>query len=176
MTTHIKKNGILGAAIFFALTFILYFAAKDWLISMTLLGVIIILLIVLAVRSAKGDRTDNGGHIAFGGAFKSAFLTMLIASLGGTISGIILHNVIDPGLAEYLELASIEKWEVIMLDMGAPVESIDESLAGMEGISEQFSVMGHITSYFQMAIFYALIALVIGLIVRKEQDYSTSLD
>ena len=91
MTENIKKFGLIGAVIMFSLNFIVYYLNPKLFVSFTLLGISLLILIVLLVLAAKGDRKANGGFISFASAFRSAFLTSIIIALGGLV-GVLFYS------------------------------------------------------------------------------------
>ena len=88
----------------------------------------------------------------------------------GSISNILLYEVIDPDLAGLLVETSIENTARMMESFGAPSSQIDEALAQMEtDLQQQFSALGVIKSYGWGLIIYAVLSLITGLIIRKNE-------
>jgi hypothetical protein len=66
--------------------------------------------------------------------------------------------------------AAIEKTGEMMSSFGAPEDAIDEQLDKMrEEMPAQFGPVGLLKGYLMGLIFYAIVAAISGLVVRKNQ-------
>lgn len=164
------KTGAIVGLISIILTLVIYLAspgtmAKIWYPFLT--GIIFIVIVtVLGVRF----RNSHGGYMTFGQAFLFCLITFAISGLIGTTFSIILHHVIDTGLADFLTKESIKNMTDLMSSMGAPQAQMEEELAKKEGeMLDAFSVGGIVKGYFLVLIGYAVVSLITGLIVKKNE-------
>ncbi len=169
MTENIKKFGLIGAVIMFSLNFIVYYLNPELFVSFTLLGISLLILIVLLVLAAKGDRKANGGFISFASAFRSAFLTSIIIALGGLVGSIILFNLVDTNLAMQIEDMTMEMTNDMMERFNAPSSAIDEALDDIEGMHEDYTILGQVVKTAQGLILYLILSLVIAAIIKKSE-------
>jgi len=142
--------------------------AKWWLNLSILLGVIIAVVVI-----GINYRKSIGGFMSFGDAFKHGFIILLTF---GVLSGaftILLFQVIDPDLKTVVIDASIEQTTAMMENFGAPEDSIEEALEEAEvSMEESFSLIGQLKGQLWAIIFYAVLSLITGLIVRKQEKIS----
>lgn len=168
------KAGIIIAAVNIFLTVLMYVIdpvlLANWWISLIILVINFTLVIVLG----KSYRNAVGGYLNFGHAYLHGFTTLLVASLIGAVFNILLYTVIDPELHNIVAEASIEKTAAFMRDLGASDAEIDEAIAGLkEGMPEKFTIAGAINQLGVGIIISAIVALVTGLVVKKNEpvDY-----
>lgn len=167
---HAIKFGVIMGGIGFVITLLLYAVdytlLADWKVGLLILCIFIGLIIYAGINY----RGQIGGFIAFGKAFQHAFIALAIAGLIGVLGNMLLYTVIDPELPTKLADAAVEKTAAMMESFGAPEESIDEAVEKMkEDMPSNFGPLGLLKSYLWGLIFYAVIAAISGLIVRKNQ-------
>jgi len=137
-----------------------------WWFGLLILAINIGLIIYAGIQY----RSSIGGYMNFKTAFSVTFLTFLIAGIMGTLFNIILYQVIDPELPGRLTQAALEQTEQMMSNFGAPQERVDEQMALLEGrMADQFSLMGQLKTFGIGVIIYAVVALIIGAIIKKSE-------
>ena len=105
----------------------------------------------------------------FKSAFLTTFFTFVVAGLLGTVFNLLLYNVIDTGLSETLTDASIEQAESMMERFGMPEDQMDEALEKARAdATDRFSIGGQLMGFVYGLIFYAVISLIVGAIIKKK--------
>lgn len=136
----------------------------NWWLGLATFPIMIIIVIMSGLRMRK----DNGGYLKVGEGFLGMFLTGVIISVIGTLWSIILMNVIDPELTQLLVEETIAKTYEFMSGFGMPEEDMRNALKeAKEGIEEGFTVVGQLTSIFSSAIWWAFVAIVVALIIKR---------
>lgn len=174
MSKHAISQGVIGGLILVAINLLIYvidpMLMANWWLGMVFLPLIFVILLVLGMNIRKAE----GGYLKFGKAFLSVFIAGLIMSLLSTIWNIILFNVIDPGLAEALMETMAENMLAMMERFGAPVDEIEgEMQKGFDEAAAQFQIGGQILGFFTGAFWWALGALIVGAIVKKNPPVDT---
>ena len=99
-------------------------------------------------------------------------MTFVLAGLIGTAFSILLFQVIDPDLPQLMSEAIIEQTVEMMEGFGANQEIIDEAIEDADPAAS-FTVMGQIKSFGMVLIFYAVMSLITGAIIkRKVPDFT----
>lgn len=168
--THAIKSGLIIGLISIVLSILVYVIdplifAKWWF------GIsLFILSLILVVVFGRKYRTSIGGFMGFGPAFIHGFVTFIAAGLIGTIFNILLHTVIDPDLRIVITEAALDNTAAMMESFGAPSDQIDEAmLKTEESMVEQFSLTGMLMSFVWSILVYAVLSLITGLIVKKNE-------
>jgi hypothetical protein len=167
---HAIKFGAIMGAVGFVLTLLLYAVdytlLADWKIGLLILAVFIGFVIYAGINY----RGQIGGFINYGKAFQHAFIALAIAGLIGVLGNMLLYTVIDPELPTKLADAAVEKTAAMLESFGTPEEAIDEAVEKMKDeMPSKFGPVGLLTGYLWALIFYAVIAAISGLVVRKNQ-------
>jgi len=150
-----------------AITAILYAVKLELLVNFWLMLVILpILIIAFGVVSTAKAKGLLGGFISFKNAFATYFITVLIGIVASTIVSYIIFNFIDPEAAVQLKELSIEKAITFMERMGAPVETIAESVKEMEN-QDSMSIGTQLKQLAQSIVFFSVIGLIVALIMKK---------
>jgi len=163
------KPGLTIGLVSLALTFIAYF------IDATLLGsgwfglVALVMFFVLIIYFGAQYRTELGGFMSFGTAFNFSFVTMVISGLISLIGQLLLFHVIDPSLAGVLADQAFETQMSIMEKFGQNPDSLDPALLEemRAGAAKSFTLSGQLMSFGIGLIVYAIIALILGAILKK---------
>lgn len=168
MSKSAIPQGVIGGLILVALNLLIYvidpMLMANWWLGFVFLPLIFIILLVSGFNIRKAE----GGYLKFGKAFLSVFVAGMIMSLLSTIWNIILFNVVDPGLAEALMDVMAEKMLAMMEGFGAPMDEIeDEMQKGFDEAAGQFSIGGQLLGFVTGAFWWAIGALIIGAIVKK---------
>lgn len=172
MNTSIRENaqkfGLLAAAVGIAYALIAYLVSADLFVNWWAGVGIWVIMIVFFVMAATNTRKALGGFMTFREAFTVTFLAAAIASLMSTVFNIVLFTLIDPEYAAMLQEKIIEKTVTMMQEWKAPQESIDETIAQMEG-TNQFDLMTQVAGFFKGLIFWAILALIIAAATKRKQ-------
>lgn len=167
---HAIKFGAIMGAVGFVLTLLLYAVdytlLADWKVGLLIFACFIGVVIYAGINY----RNSIGGFISYGKAFQHGFLALAIAGIVGVVGNILLYTIVDPELPQKLADVAIENAQAMMEKFGAPADKIDESVAQMrDDMPKKFGVVGQLTGYLWGLIFYAVIAAISSLIVRKNK-------
>lgn len=163
------KPGLTIGLISMALTYVAYFIDSSLLASGWFGLIAIVVFFVLIIFFGRQYRAELGGFMSFGTAFNFSFITMIISGLVGLIGQILLFHVIDPSLPDVLADAALQSSMEMMESFGAnpddiPTEQLDEMKAATEG---NFTLVGQIKNFGFGLVIYAIIALILGAILKK---------
>lgn len=165
------KSSALNYGLYLGLTLIavttIIYAFNLELFSNWWLGIILFLVIIgFGVVSAAKAKSLNNGFLSFKEGFSAYFITVAVGAILSGIVSIILFNVIDPDAAQFLNEKAIENAQAMMEKFGAPQAEIDKAITKMENES-QFTIGKVLQSTAIQLIFYAVIGLIVGLIMKK---------
>lgn len=167
---HAAKWGAIYGGVSIILSMLLYvidftlFAGFTFLILTTIIG------LGFVIYGGINYRDEVGGYLPFGKAFVHGFIMFAVAAAISTVFSIVLFTVIDPDLPQNLTEAIISNTEAMMEKFGAPQDSIDQTIEKMrEDQPKNFAPVGLIKSYFFGLIWYAILSLITGLVVKKNQ-------
>jgi len=170
---HAAKFGGILAAISIVIVMLLYAVDYTIMAGFTFILVLLVVGIGFTIYAGINYRNSIGGYIPYGKAYLHGFLVLAISGLVSTLFNIVLYKVIDPDLAQNLTEAIITNTEATMANFGAPQESIDEAITKMrDEMPSNFTVTGLLWGYCKALIWYAILALITGLVVRKNQPES----
>jgi len=167
---HAIKHGAIVGIVIAMLTFVIYAIdvalLADWKVGIFFLVAILVAVVIFGIKF----RNQDTGYISFGGAFIYSFIFLAVAGLVGSISNILLYEVIDPDLRKTLTEVSIENTISMMEGFGAPSASIDEQVAELqETLPGNFTALGVMKQYGWGLLIYAIISLITGLIIKKNE-------
>ena len=167
------RSGAIWGAIGVIIVLLLYVVDTTlmikWWFGLIMLGLSIGYIIYAGISYRK----DIGGYIDYGPAFVHGIVTLAIAGLIGSIFNLLLYTVIDPSLPETLTDAAVEQAMSMAEGFGASGAALDDAVErAREQTAGQFSAMGVIKGYFIALIFYAVLAAISGLIVRRREKVS----
>ena len=132
----------------------------------------LVLFIALVTYYGMQYRELTGGYLSFKKAYIYSFLAFVVAGILGLVFNIFLFHVIDPDLPEMISDAIVEQTVEMMEGFGANQEVIDQAIEDAD-TAASFTLMGQIKSFGMVLIFYALMSLISGAIVkRKEPKFS----
>ena len=169
MNNHAIKSGLMVGVISIVLTLLIYIVNPAGLASMWML---LFFLVFIALVSYFGiqHRKEIGGYMAFGKAWVYSMTMLVVAGLVMTIFNILLYNVIDPELPTILADQAVENAESMMSRFGMPEDQMDEALEKTRTDTlDRFTVMGSIKGFLFGLIFYAILALITGAIIKKNE-------
>jgi hypothetical protein len=164
-----KWGGILAIASIFVVM-VLYAVDYTLMAGFTFILLMLAVGVAFVIYAGINYRNSIGGYIPFGKAFLHGLLVFAIAGIISTGFNLLLYYVIDPELPENLTEAIITNTEETMANWGAPQESIDQAIDKMrEDMPKNFTVGGLVKGYFTALIWYVILSLITGLIVKKNQ-------
>ena len=158
--------GVYLGAITSLITIIIYGVDID-LFTAPWLGIVLFIIVVaFGAVSALNSRKLLGGFISFKQAFSFYFITIAVGTLMSSIVGIVIFTYIDPEAAIYLNEQVLILTKETMERIGLPQEAI---IAAIEEASEKdnFSLGAQTQAFVFRLVFYAVIGLIVGLIVKK---------
>jgi hypothetical protein len=166
--TQAVRFGTIGGGIAVAYSLIAYLAAPS-LFTNTWLGIALILVYLgILIYAGIDTRKKMGGYISFREAFSTVFLSGVIMSLVNVVFSILLFGVIDTEFAAMLNEMVIEKAVEMSERFGAPPSQIETMVTQMQE-NPQFSVMNQAKGFVYGLIFYAVLAAVIGALIKKNK-------
>ncbi len=114
-----------------------------------------------------------GGYLSFGKSYVYSIMVFAVAGIIGTLFNILLFEVIDPDAVSIIVEAQIENSEKMMRNIGAPDAAIEESIDEMrETIPDNYTAFGQVKGYLILLIFYAVLSLISGAIIKKNEPIS----
>lgn len=161
------KAGLITGLILLVITFVCYFIDYELLGASWLNISLFVLSIGLIIYFGIQHRAELGGFMTYGAAFQFSFVTLIVMLVISTFGNILLFQVLDPSLGEKLADLTMERTLEMMDSFGAgnlSSEQIDEMRKGM---LDGFSGWGLIKGAGFMLIVYAILALILGAIIKK---------
>lgn len=161
--------GIVTGLVLTVISYLLYFVDYELLAS-GWLGLFSLLLYGgLIIYFGVNYRKRKGGYLDFGDAFQFSFFSLLIMLVVTTIGNMLLFLVGDTGLAEKMADIGLMNTMEIMDTFGAGENmSSDQMDEVRQGILEGYTFFGMIKGAGIMIIFYAILALILGAILKKK--------
>ena len=131
------------------------------------LGVVLFILVVaFGAVSALNSRKLLGGFISFKQAFSSYFITIAVGTLMSSIVGVAIFTYIDPEAAIYLNEQVLILTKETMERIGLPQEAITAAIKEASK-NDNLSLGAQTQAFVFRLVFYAVIGLIVGLIVKK---------
>lgn len=162
------KKGLVLAVIHIIVFLFIYFFTPNKLTGFSYLFFIVALNIGYGYYQGKQWRSETGGYMDFGNAFKYAFV-ILVSS--GIVQGIFtaIFLWIEPSLPDVMAQAQLDTSIYWAQKFGAPDETLDQMSEkfNAEDITKRFTFTGQLFGFGIGLIFYAIGAAIVGLIVRK---------
>lgn len=168
LASHAIRHGLILGVISMGCYLLAY--AVDLTILATFKFMFLSLAISLGymIYAGFGYRTLVGGFLSYGKAFQHGFILLAVSGLVGTVFNLLLYHVIDPDLPKKMTEAIMSNSEDLLTSLGAPQDTIDQTLDSMStDLPDQFSPGGLGIGYFKGAFYFAIIALITALVVRK---------
>ncbi len=170
LVSHAVKHGVILGVISIVIVVLCYVVDLSMLATFKFLIFILLVGLGYVIYSGINYRGEIGGYMPYGKALQHGFLVLAISGLVSTIFNLLLYNVIDPDMPQKLTDAIIANTEEMMASFGAPQDTIDQQIATMRTeMVNNFGVFGLIKSYLMALIWYAIIALITSLFVRKNE-------
>lgn len=163
------KPGITIGLVSLILTYLAYFIDSSLLTKWWFGLIALAIFFILIFYFGKQYRADQGGFISFGSAFNFSFIAIVISGLITLVGQILLYHVIDPALPEVLADLAFETSLSAMESFGANPDSLTpEQLQDIRDRSASgFTLTGQLQGFLFGLIFYAIIALILGAILKK---------
>ena len=124
-------------------------------------------------KAATAERSDNGGGLSFGNAFKTSFIVWLIASLLSILFMYVLINFIDTSLLDVILQTQKDAMNQMSGLLGE--EATAAAMAEIESQGASFGV-GTVALGWIMGLVFpgAIIALIIAAIVKRDGSASNA--
>jgi hypothetical protein len=163
------QPGITMGLVSLAVTFIAYFIDSTLLASGWFALVAIVIFFGLIIYFGRQYRSELGGYMTFGTAFNFSFIAILISGVITLIGQILLFHVVDPELPGVLADSSFNTTIEMMEKFGASADSLppDQLEKMRQDTINNFTVLGQLKGFGIGIIFYAIIALILGAILKK---------
>lgn len=162
------KAGLITGLILTVITYVFYFIDYELLAAAWLWPLTLVVLCGLIIYFGMQYRTELGGFMAFGTAFQFAFFSLIVMMIVTTVGNILLYVVLDPGLGEKMADITLEKTLKALDSFGAGDLSSDQMDEMRNGVMEAYSTVGMLKSAGISIIFYAILALILGAIIKKK--------
>src|SRR5690606_31480436 len=170
LMNHALKWGGIFAGISIVVVMLIYAIDYTMMAGFTFMLIMLAVGLGFVIYAGINYRNEIGGYIAFGKAYLHGFAVCAVGGIVTTLFNLLLYKVIDPELAQNLTEAIISNTESTMQRFGAPQDSIDQTIDKMrEDMPNNFSAFGLIKGYFTSLIWYAILSLITGLVVKKNQ-------
>lgn len=168
MENHPVRNGVYAGIGQILIMFLFYFIDPALMISWSsMLGYVV--LIYFMRQAAKEQRLDNGGFLSFGAGFRSSWLTFVLAQTMVAVFSYILMNHIDPSLLDVMKETQIKVLEDMNSVFKLPEEDFEKQLEAIEDTNPYSIGSVALALPFSFVFPGALIALIIGLVMKKEE-------
>jgi len=164
------RPGIILGLVSLVLTYVAYFIDSSYLASGYFGLVVLVLFFALIIYFGIEYRKEVGGFMSFGTAFNFSFFAILISGVIGLVGNILLFQVIDPTLPQVLGELTFESQLEMMEGFGQNPDSLPtETLEQMrEASASNFTLVGQLKAFGFGLIAYAIIALILGAILKKK--------
>ena len=170
MNKHAIRSGIIIGVVSILLSLIIYLIDPTLFASLWVLFIFFIVSIGLIIYFGIQHRNEEGGYLTFGKSWMYSFQAFIVAGIVSSIFRILLFNVIDPELVEIVTDTSIENTESMMRSFGAPAEQIDETIERTRTETPKgLTPVGILKGFLWGIIFYAIFALITGVIIKKKE-------
>ena len=165
---HAAKCGGLLGAVTIVMVIVVYVISVSFLASLKFLLLVLVVGLGTVIYAGINYRTEIGGYLPYGKAFLHGIILLAISGIIGTIFNILLYTVIDPELPQKMTETIVANTEEMMRNFGAPEDGIEQATDKMRiEMPEQFTMGGLAYGYLKALIWYAGIALITSLFVRK---------
>ena len=172
MNNHAIKSGLIVGVVGIVLTLVFYLIDPAILGSMWMLLLLVFFLFLVCYFGIQ-HRNEEGGFMSFGKAWGYSMQLLVIAGIVGTLFNILLYNVIDPELPGIVADKAAENAEAMMRRFGAPENQMDEGIEkARQDALDRTTVVGALTGFLWGLIFYAIISLITGVIIKKQEPES----
>jgi Protein of unknown function (DUF4199) len=166
--------GLIMAGIGIIFTLLTAVADFEMTTFFVFVGILLITLAVVLVLNTLKIKKLNEGNISFLESFKFMMTAIIISGLISGAFGIIYFQFIDPEYASRMIDKTLEWTSNMMGNSGVPEENIEKTLTDIEtDMTSQFSTTGQLLSLVKSTLCWAVFALIVSLIIKKEQPFQT---
>tara|TARA_B100001245_G_scaffold180745_1_gene138869 strand:- start:608 stop:1129 length:522 start_codon:yes stop_codon:yes gene_type:complete len=131
---------------------------------------ILVINLGLVIYFGLQYRKEEEGYLTFKEGFLHGFVLLLVAGIIGTVFQILLYTVIDPELPQIITEAMVAQQEAMLQKFGMQGAQLDEAIEKIkEETPKNFTAGGLLKSYAFGTIFYLIISLITGAIVKKSE-------
>lgn len=181
LTTMIKKAltyGVLAGVIVTVYTLLLYALGMEYYASWWLAIIAFVLIVFLVFYFGyKVKKEHKEGLFDFKQAFIALLTIGLTASFVTVVWNVVLYNMIDTNLGKELTEHVIEQTSEMMEKFGTPESAMEEALAEMADMPEQFKTGALLLGWLKGSVMYIILAFIGGFIIReKTQTDNSALD
>ncbi|MDL5050147.1 DUF4199 domain-containing protein [Oscillatoria amoena NRMC-F 0135] len=170
LVNHATRWGTILAGVTVILVMLIYAIDYTLMAGFTFIILATLLGLGMVIYAGINYRNQVGGYMPFGKAYLHGLAVFAVAGLISTAFNFLLYFVIDPDLAGNMVDAIIANTEKTMENWGAPPDSIDQTIDKMrDDMPQNFTAFGLIKGYFTGLIWYIILSLITGLIVKKNQ-------
>jgi len=159
--------GLILGSILALFTVLIYALNIDYFIAWWRSFVLFFMVFILGIISVAKSKALLNGFISLKQGFTSYFITIVIGLFILTVINILIFNIIDTGAAEYLNEKVIEVTQTTMEMFGTPEDTINKTLADMEG-KNNFSIANQLLGFVPQLIFYSVFGILVALIMKKK--------
>jgi hypothetical protein len=161
----------LVVAIVGILVFLLMVILEPGMFMMSALGLIgFAAAIIVPIIFIRKERSQRGGFITFGEAFKLSFFGLAIGGAIAAVFQILYTGVIDPDFGERMTAKTLEFSNQFM-EGAMSDEQREEILRQTEADAmERWELMGQIQSFGIALILYAVLSLILAAVLKKNPD------
>lgn len=162
------KPGLVTGLVLTVITYLLYFVDYQLLGSGWLGMGSLVIYCGLIIYFGIQYRNERGGFMNFGTAFQFSFFSLLIMLVITTIGNMLLYWGIDPELSGKMAEIGLNNTMEIMDTFGAGESMSSDQIDEIrDGILEGYTLTGMIKGAGIMILFYAVLALILGAIIKK---------
>ena len=144
-----------------------YAVSLDLFVKWWLNLILFIVIVTVGIISVSKSRKALNGFISFKDAFSSFFITVAISVIVYAVIIIVIFNFVDSEAAVLLQEKTIDAQVEMMRNFNAPEEAIEQALEAAEKQGNMFSVGTQLKNNVIGLVFYAIIGIIVGLIMKK---------
>jgi hypothetical protein len=160
--------GLILGIISIVIVYLVYFFAPESMVSWQVSLAILVIYIGGIIYFGLQYRASIGGFMTFGYAFNYSFIAMATGLLLTVCGNLLLYYVIDPSLPGVLIERQFEIQMAMLEQFGAADAMTSEQMDEMrKANAEGFTVFGQLKGFGVILIFYAIVALILGAILKK---------
>tara|TARA_R110002049_G_scaffold227347_3_gene399496 strand:+ start:716 stop:1261 length:546 start_codon:yes stop_codon:yes gene_type:complete len=168
-TKDALMHGLIIGLIQVVLTLLIYVFGVEYLTKWWLSLIVLTIFLVTLVISGKKFRSANNGVATLKEMFGFLIVTFLSAFIISTIFNIVLHNVIDPGLALQMKEILINDTVSLMERFGGSDDDIDEAVSRFATFEQEFTPLKQLMGIVWAPIWGGIIVLIISASLKKSR-------
>lgn len=174
LTSNAIRHGLILGVISVGLQVAVYVVSIPLMASIKFAFLSFIVYMAYIIYAGITYRGEAGGTLVYGKAFQHGFIMLAVSGLVGTVFNFLFYHVIDPDLPKKLTQAIMDNTEELLTMFNVPQDSIDQTLDSMSTeLPDQFSPGGLGLGYFKGLFYFAIVALITALFVKKNPPVTT---